>query len=170
MVYVKHDDGRTTWTRNGYMARGGNGLSRDSKKALGTAKPKEGSRRALKKECKSITAQLVKMRDGHQCQQCLVDGVMSDCVIDAGHVYPVSVFPGGEFDLMNIHGQCRRHNTIHIGQPELYMTWFQDKFGEEALEALHARALADPPTNDDLRRMIAERTAEVETLRLLAVA
>jgi len=145
-------------------------MRRNFKKRLGTAKPKEGSRRDLKKKCKSITAQLVKMRDGHQCQQCSEDNVISTGVIDAGHVYPVSAFPGGEFDLTNIHGQCRRHNTIHIGRPELYLKWFENKFGYKELEALHERALAKPPTNDELRVMIQERTAKVEGLRLLAVA
>ena len=157
---------RSTLRRKSRMKDRSERIRRDWRKRLGTAKPKPGSRRALKKECKSVTAQLVKARDGHQCGQCADAGIPSNCVIDAGHLYPVSAFPAVEFDLENIHGQCRRHNTIHIGSPHAYRQWFIDRFGHERLEALHERAVkGEPPTDDELRRMIAERKQKVDELR-----
>jgi hypothetical protein len=44
--------------------------------------PRAGSRRALKARLDSLTAQIVKMRDGHACVIC-----QSTFIIDCGHVY-----------------------------------------------------------------------------------
>jgi len=127
--------------------------------------------RDLEKQLRALTATYVKLRDGHTCQQGLADGVICDGIMDAGHIYPSGKFPYFKFEPDNIVCQCRQHNKLHIGRPDVMMCWYQRTRGEEALERLHQRAVsATRPTRDDLLRMIDERTKQIDELRLLAVA
>lgn len=127
--------------------------------------------RQLDKQLHSLDAVVVKMRDGHVCQQGLMDGVICEGIVDAGHLFPRSVLPYFKHDLRNIYAQCRYHNELHIGQPAFMATWFQRRFGEEAFEALHAEAVAATrPTRDDLLRMIAEREEQIAEFQLMMVA
>lgn len=143
----------------------GRGKATRRRKSIYAAKPREGSRRALLKELESLTAKFVKLRDSHQCQQCLFDGVASEGVIDAGHLYPKGKFPATKFDVDNIFAQCRAHNMLHIRQETYMFTWYLETHDQAELEALHARAVSGKRlTDDDLRELIAERTRQIEEL------
>jgi hypothetical protein len=122
--------------------------------------PPEGSRRWLRDRLDSLTAQIVKMRDRHRCVQC-----GGTWMIDCGHVYSRR-YEATRWDLANCHAQCRSHNTIHISRPELYLTWYQERFGEDALIEMHERAVSGRTfTDDELRTMVAEYEAKLEQLR-----
>jgi hypothetical protein len=128
------------------LAREGNygGIKRNYSKRLGTAKPKEGSRRDLEHRLESLLAKRVKMRDGYQCRQCAFDGAPTMGLLDAGHIYPKGKFPGGKFLVENIVAQCRAHNTRHIDRPEFMFLWYEAEHGEGSLARLHAEVLAMP--------------------------
>jgi hypothetical protein len=131
-----------------------------------SAPPKEGSRRWLEKKLESLNAQFVKMRDGYECVQCRTDGVRTDTILDAGHIYPKGLFPGGKLLVENLVAQCRHHNTVHIGRPELLMCWYEESHGEGSLEKLHEQVLAMPRrmTTEWLIEQIAERERMIDEL------
>lgn len=147
-------------------------LKRSRKKALGTAKPQEGSRRDLEQRLESSRAKEAKMRDGYQCRQCRFDGAPTQGLLDAGHIYPKGKFPGGKFLIENIVGQCRRHNQLHIRQPAFMFTWYQSECGPEVLEKLHALVLSMPRKQslEWLRAQIQESESAIKEMELLAVA
>ncbi len=147
-------------------------LKRDRKKALGTAKPKEGSRRDLEQKLESLLAKRVKMRDGQQCVQCRFDGAPTTPPLDAGHIYPKGKFPGGKFLVENIVAQCRDHNTKHIGRPEYMMLWYEAEMGDGARERLHGLVLAQPRRQslEWLRAKIQECEEAIAEMELLVVA
>lgn len=123
-------------------------------------KPRPGSRRELKARLDSLTAQIVKMRDGHRCVQC-----GSTDTIDAGHVYSRR-YQATRWALDNVFAQCRRHNTHHIARPEAYLLWYQDRFGDDALIALHERSVSGRIFSDDeLRAMVTEYEQKLDQLR-----
>lgn len=154
------------------MPRNYGGLKRDARKALGTAKPKEGSQRDLEQKLESLLAKRVKMRDGYQCCQCRFDSAPTVGLLDAGHIYPKGKFPSGKFLVENVVGQCRRHNQIHIGRPEFMFIWYEAENGEGSLSKLHALVLAQPrrQSNEWLTRAIEECEEAIADMELLAVA
>lgn len=172
--------------RKEYMARTGTGLSRtpfqtkprstrpkrNYKKALGTKKPDEGSRRDLEQRLASSLAKRVKMEAGHQCEQCRFDGAPTVPPLDAGHIYPKGKFPGGKFLYSNLAAQCRRHNLLHIRRPEFMFVWYQQAHSPKALEQLHALVLSMPHkmSLEWLREQIAACEEAIAEMELLAVA
>jgi hypothetical protein len=144
---------------------------RRSRKALGTKPPRPGSLRELKKELESLNAQYVKLRDGMACVQCYEEGVSTAYPLDAGHLYPKSVFKATHYRVEAIFAQCRRHNTLHCSRPELFLDWYVRRHGFEALEAIHRLAVSDwRPDREWLLGMIEERKEQIAGLRLLMVA
>lgn len=131
-----------------------------------TAPAKEGSRKDLEDKLERLNAKYVKMRDGYQCQQCAADNVPTEAPLDAGHIYPKGLYPGGKFLVENILAQCRQHNLLHINRPELLMTFYQQLHGEDALIALHEKVLAMPRkmSTDWLQEQIAEREQQIAEL------
>jgi hypothetical protein len=153
-------------TRHSYMTR-----SRPLRRAPMRYKaPKPGSRRALRDELDSLMARFVKLRDGHQCQQCLADGVPSFTVIDAGHLYPKADYPAARWDTLNVFGQCRYHNLLHIGAPAWFMQWFLDVHGQAAKDALLLRATGPALTLQKMQDRAVELKRMVEELEWLAAA
>lgn len=164
---------RHTRMGRGKGLRSGDTAARKRHRArLAAARAQRGpTYRELEKELNGLTATAVKLRDGHRCLQCWDDGVELCDVIDAGHIYPRSEFPYFKFEPDNIVGQCRLHNKLHIRRPDVMLCWYQQHFSEEALAALHERAVnATRPTRDDLLRMIDERKAEIATYELTRAA
>jgi hypothetical protein len=129
-----------------------------------TTEPRPGSLRDLRRQAKRLVARAAKMRDGHLCRQCVKDGVAKSDIIDAGHLFPRSVFKGTEFDVEAVFGQCRFHNTLHISRPEYMVLWFKGEFGQERYDELHHRATGPTPTMERLAEIIAELTAYVAQL------
>jgi hypothetical protein len=122
--------------------------------------PRAGSRRALKARLDSLTAQIVKMRDGHVCVIC-----QSTFIIDCGHVYSRRLI-ATRWNLDNCFAQCRNCNTRHIVRPEIYLSWYQERFGADALIALHTLAYSGKTFSDEeLGQMISEYEAKLEQLR-----
>jgi hypothetical protein len=127
--------------------------------------PKPGSRRALRDELDTVDAQIVKPRDEYWCVQCRTDGVPNQGILDAGHLYPKAKFPGGRFLLENIFCQCRFHNTLHIGSPAVMMTWYQDTYSPERLQALHEAVLRPALTREELTILLPERMKMLDEIR-----
>jgi hypothetical protein len=147
------------------------GLERRVAKRLGTAKPREGGKRDLEKRLESLNARFVKLRDEQRCVQCLEDGVPNQGVLDAGHLYPKSVFRATRLRLEVLFSQCRYHNLLHCRRPEYFLQWFQRKHGEEALERLHELAVSDwRPDREWLVEQIAARERAIADMELLQVA
>lgn len=146
--------------RREYMARGSRPMRR--RRALGTAKPREGSKRELMAKLENLNARYVKLRDGMECVQCKADGQPTRDILDAGHVYPKGKFPAGKFLVENIHAQCRTHNMIHIEQPVFYLDWFIAANSFDALDALHRRCVSDwRPDRTWLLEQIEERETQI---------
>lgn len=128
-----------------------------------SAPPKEGTRRWLKARLDQLTAQIVKVRDGHRCVIC-----GSAFMIDCGHIYTRGHLPT-RWDIQpngNCHAQCRDCNTRHINRPEIYLLWYQDKFSPEELSALHDRAYSDQEfSNEELSIMVSEYEEILEQVR-----
>jgi len=177
---VSHPFPNSTFTkpRAGRMGRGKGLRSADTKARREKRERLQAARaerpptyRQLEKKLKGLVATRVKLRDGHRCQQGLTDGVICDGVMDAGHIYPAGKFPYFKFEPDNIVCQCRQHNTLHIGRPDVMLCWYQKVHGEDALVELRARAVAATrPTRDDLLRMIEENEREIAVLKLTRVA
>jgi hypothetical protein len=148
------------------------GLKRRVAKRLGTAKPREGSRRDLERRLESLLAKRVKMRDSWQLRQCSFDGVPTQGPVDAGHIYPKGKFPSGKFLVENIVAQCRTHNTRHISRPEFMFLWFEAEHGKGSLEKLHALVLSMPRkmTVEWLASEIEKSERAIADMELLAVA
>jgi hypothetical protein len=152
------------------MARGKR-PKRNYAKRLGTAKPRPGSLRELKATLETLNARYVKLRDGQQCGQCAADGVPNQGILDAGHLYPKSVFRATKFRVEAIYAQCRFHNMLHCSRPEYFLMWFQKEHGQERLEDVHALAVSDwRPDREWVLSEIALRESQIEELELLAVA
>jgi 5-methylcytosine-specific restriction endonuclease McrA len=136
------------------------------RRAMLAKPPREGSQRFYEKRLESLNARYVKMRDSFECVQCRADGVMTETVLDAGHIYPKGLFPGGKFLVENLVAQCRKHNTIHIDRPDFLMLWYQREHGPDALIALHEKVLAMPRkmSAEWLQEQIAEREKQIEEL------
>jgi hypothetical protein len=132
--------------------------------------PKPGSKRAVRDELDSVDAQIVKPRDGYWCVQCRTDGVPNQGILDAGHLYPKGKFPGGRFLLENLFAQCRFHNQLHIGSPMVFMTWYQETYSPEQLQALHKEVLKPAPSLETMVQLLAEREEMLSSMRLLASA
>jgi len=123
--------------------------------------PRVGTRRCLKARLDSLTAQIVKMRDGHACVQC-----GDTFLIDCGHVYSRRLI-ATRWALDNTFAQCRRHNTLHISQPAIYLCWYAERFGSEALMALHERAYSGKTYSDEeLKQMVSDYEQRLEGLRV----
>jgi hypothetical protein len=135
-------------------------------RAMLAKKPKAGSRRALIVELDSLSAQIVKIRDGFECVQCRDDGVQTRGILDCGHLYPKSAFPAGRFLLSNLFSQCRAHNVRHIGRPEFFFTWYLKFHTHGQLEELHAQVLGKSPTALEMEALAVERRATLEQMRL----
>jgi hypothetical protein len=127
--------------------------------------PKPGSRRALRDELDTVDAQIVKPRDEYWCVQCRTDGVPNQGILDAGHLYPKGKFPGGRFLLENLFAQCRFHNQLHIGSPMVFMTWYQETYSPEQLQALHKEVLKPAPSLETMVRLLAEREHLLSEMR-----
>jgi hypothetical protein len=155
--------------RQNYMKRTGikPGTKRPRRNYGGirTTAPRPGSLRELRKRAGSLVAQAAKMRDGHQCRQCLDEGRPSSGVIDAGHLYPKGTFKGTAYSLDNVFGQCRYHNQLHIAQPAYFFDWYLRHHTQEQLDELHARAVGPTPSREQLQTIIAELTVRVEEMR-----
>jgi hypothetical protein len=141
-------------------------------KALGTARPKEGTWKWYADKLESLLAKRVKMRDGYRCRQCAFDGAPTQGLLDAGHIYPKGKFPGGKYLVENIVAQCRDHNTKHISRPEYMMLWYETEHGEGSRERLHALVLAQPRRQsvEWLTAQIVECERAIAGMELLAVA
>lgn len=147
-------------------------MRRNFKKRLGTAKPREGSRRDLEKKLECLLARHVKVRDGFRCRQYGDPKIQCRGPLDAGHVYPKGRFPGGKFLASNIQAQCRAHNTAHVSRPEIMFTHYEESNGPGSLERLHAEVLAAPRKQpvEWLQSEIERIEAATKELELLEVA
>jgi hypothetical protein len=168
----KSSRGKSRLARAPFRCDNYGGLKRRVAKRLGTAKPREGSRRDLEQRLMSSRAKEVKMRDGYRCCQCSFDGVPTQGPVDAGHIYPKGKFPSGKFLVENIVAQCRTHNTRHISRPEFMFLWFEAEHGKGSLEKLHALVLSMPRkmTVEWLASEIEKSERAIADMELLAVA
>lgn len=163
--------------KRGPMKRGTKGLharkSADQKvrtlrrrRSLASSVPRVDSRRDYERSLGRLNPQIVKIRDGFECRQCLLDGVRRSEILDSGHLYPRSSFPAGRFLLENLMTQCRFHNLLHMRQPAFMFNAYLLTHTQEELEALHARCTGPSPTTEQLGQWVVERTALLEQMRL----
>ena len=109
--------------------------------------------RDLRSRAKSLLSEVVKLRDG-RCGQCAWEGKRLAGRLDAGHLFAKSCHPGTAYDPEALVGQCRSHNTAHIGNPERMHRWFRAVHGAAKFEELKRQAKGPGPTREELGALI----------------
>lgn len=109
------------------------------------------SRSELENGLWSVFSQFIRMRD----RTCVLDQ-FGGCQgpLQAGHVIPRGKKPT-KYDEANVFGQCAFHNKRHKWHPELYETWYANKFGAQALVDLKSRAQQEAKalTIDEIKKL-----------------
>lgn len=139
---------------------------RRRRRGMFAVKRKPGERVAVERKLRALDPQIVKSRDGYECNQCRFDGVRRSEVLDCGHLYPRSSFPAGKHLLENQFAQCRFHNTLHVHRPEYMMNWYLATHTQEQLDELHARCTGPSPTTETLKAWVPEREELLSQLRM----
>lgn len=84
---------------------------------------------------------------------------------DCGHYRSVGSAPHLRFDERNAHGQTKQCNRWGAGRAVDYRRGLVERIGTEALEALEADRTPRHYTIEDLKRIKAEFTAKLRTLK-----
>lgn len=106
-------------------------------------------RRALIKELDRLWSKYVIARDGGRCVLC---GSTEN--VQNGHLLTRSAM-STRWSEINCHAQCARCNARHEENPEPYMKWFLEQYGNEKYDhllRLHNTAVFF--TNDELKQAI----------------
>lgn len=156
-MYVKHPDGRTTWTRNGYMARSTEPMQRSGIEA----KPyhPRATRKGIKDELDRLTSLIVRARD----RRCVTCGTTED--LQCSHYFKRR-FLATRWNLTNCNAQCAKENEEHNKSPFRYREYMVKTYGEEALDALFAlRNSVWRPTDDELSYMLGQYRCMLKEMR-----
>lgn len=92
-------------------------------------------RTRLIKQLDTIFSQYIRERD----RRCVHGDASCRGPIQAGHLIRRGNH-ATRWDELNCHGECSGHNYKHNFYPELYTTWFVEKYGQAAYTALVARS------------------------------
>ena len=117
--------------------------------------PEEGSRRWLVAELDRLVSIIVRRRD----RRCVTCGEARG--LQCSHFYSRR-YLRTRFDLRNCNAMCATCNRRHNEDPEPYLRFIRERYGEEAVAELEGlRDGAGKVTDEELRR-------ELERLRALA--
>lgn len=131
-------------------------------KRLGTARPKPGSRRAIKAELDRLTSLIVRARDG----RCVTCGTTEG--LTCSHYFKRR-FLATRWSLTNCHAQCAPCNERHNRIPWPFRAYMVKLIGEHGLDDLFAlRNSAWRPSDEELKTLRCQYQMTLKTMRKAA--
>ena len=91
------------------------------------------TRKRLINQLDRVFSRYIRLRDG----ACVICGSREN--LNAGHIITRSVY-SVRWDEENVWAQCRGCNFLHEHRPEIFITWFINRFGRKKWEALLRRS------------------------------
>ena len=127
---------------------------------MNTKKSSRSERKKLVKKLDKVFSEYIRLRDGYKCVLC-----GSRINIQAGHLITRGKY-STRWDEDNVFAQCRSCNYRHEYQPEIYTSWYIEKFGENRyLDLVEKSNVIVKYKNCDLKIMIEYYKRKVEVLK-----
>jgi len=126
-----------------------------------TKKSKKSERNKLVKKLDTVFSKYIRMRD----KKCVICGSTQN--LQAGHLITRLRY-STRWDEENCFAQCRNCNYIHNFRPEIFTSWFIEKFGAKKYKELVYRSripVKYTETNNDLISLIKKYKQKIEKLK-----
>ncbi len=125
-----------------------------------TKKSSKSERKKLIKKLDKIFSEYIRLRDGYKCVLC-----GSRTNVQAGHLITRNKY-STRWNEENVFAQCKSCNYRHEYQPEIYTSWYIEKFGEKKyLDLVKRSNVIVKYKNYDLETMIEHYKQKIEKLK-----